>query len=254
MVPVLADVPRMSFALDPLIAEAKRRARQRRFLVSAVLAAVVATAAGLTFAVSSSPGGPGSPSGRPGPGSGASGGSTSGSPTTSSAAFLRGRLVRQFAAVQDIQGLRVLVSAGSGTNSSAVIVGTDLSGEECWTVVAALGEAGGGFRCGTSPGVEQGEPAALRTFRVGCQTSGRAGAGSADAASCIGFVGPSVAKVEAKLVDGSTSALPVTEGAFAYAGPTRDALPVSFSAYSAGGQEVGRQDIVLASGLGTNGG
>lgn len=245
--------PRLPLGLDPLIAEAKRRSRQRRFFVSAILAAVIGTAAGLNFDVISSPGGSGSPNGQPGPGSAATGGSPSGSPTSSNAAFLRGPVVRQFAAAQGIQDLRVLVSAGSGTNGSAVIVGSNRSGEECWTVVAALGAAGGAFRCGTSPGVEQGEPAAQRTFRVGCETSGRAGSASADAGSCIGFVGPSVARVEATLVDGSTSTLPLTEGAFAYAGQSRDTLPVSFSAYSEGGQEVGHQDIVLASGLGTNG-
>jgi hypothetical protein len=53
-------------------------------------------------------------------------------------------------------------------------------------------------------------------------------------------------KVEARLTDGSTSVLPVTEGAFAYAGEASDQLPASFSAYDASGQEVGHQAIVLA--------
>lgn len=140
----------------------------------------------------------------------------------------------------------MLVSAGSGFDSSAVIVGTDRSGQVCWTVVAALGSAGGAFRCGTRPGVEQGEPAAARTFRVGCGTSGSAKSTTADAASCIGFVGSSVVKVKARLTDGSTRVLPVTEGAFAYAGEGSDQLPASFSAFDASGQEVGHQAIVLA--------
>jgi hypothetical protein len=55
-----------------------------------------------------------------------------------------------------------------------------------------------------------------------------------------------VAKVEAKLTDGSTRVLPVTQGAFAYAGEGSDQLPASFSAYDARGQEVGHQAIILA--------
>jgi len=41
--------PRPSFSLDALIAEAKRRARQRRVLVLLLLVAVVAVVAGVTF-------------------------------------------------------------------------------------------------------------------------------------------------------------------------------------------------------------
>jgi hypothetical protein len=41
--------PRLSFSLDPLMAEAKRRARQRRVLVALVVAAVVAAGAVLGF-------------------------------------------------------------------------------------------------------------------------------------------------------------------------------------------------------------
>jgi hypothetical protein len=113
-------------------------------------------------------------------------------------------------------------------------------------VVAALGGVGSAFTCGTPPGVEQGEPAAVRIFRVGCETSGSAKSTSAKAASCIGFVAASVVKVEARLTDGSTRVLPVTQGAFAYAGKGSDQLPASFSAYDASGQEVGHQDIILA--------
>jgi hypothetical protein len=162
--------------------------------------------------------------------------------------------VRQFAASQGIGDLRVLVSAGGGFQSSAVIVGTNHSGDGCWTVVAAHGAAGGAFRCGSLPGVEQGEPPAQRIFRVGCGTSGRAGSATADAASCIGFVGPTVASVKAQLVDGSIVTLRVTEGAFAYAGRKHDTLPASFSAYDTNGHEIGHQAVILASGLGTNGG
>lgn len=57
-------VPRLPLALDPLIAEAKRRARHRRLLVIALLFALVALAVGATFALRSSPssGGPGAAS------------------------------------------------------------------------------------------------------------------------------------------------------------------------------------------------
>jgi hypothetical protein len=53
--------PRFPFSLDPLIAEAKRRARQRRMLIALGVLLVAGLAAGVTF-VFRSPGG-GSPSG-----------------------------------------------------------------------------------------------------------------------------------------------------------------------------------------------
>ena len=225
-----SNVPRLSLVIDPVIGEAKRRAQRRRALVIPLLAGVVVAVLALTFALRSSPGG-------------------SGSPASSSGGFLHGLIVRRFASAQGIRDLRVLVSAGSGANSSAVIVGRNRTGVGCWTVVAGLGAAGGAFRCGTPPGVERGEPAAARTFRVGCKTSGRAGSATADAGSCIGFVGSRVARVEAKLVNGMVRSVPTTEGAFAYAGGRPQQLPVAFTAFDASGREVGHQGIVLASGL-----
>lgn len=53
--------PRLPFSLDPLIAEAKRRARQRRVLIALGILVAAGLAAGLTFAFRS-PGG-GSPNG-----------------------------------------------------------------------------------------------------------------------------------------------------------------------------------------------
>jgi hypothetical protein len=50
--------PRMPLLLDPLIAEAKRRGRQRRFLAALYALFLVALAAGLTFGLRSSGGGP----------------------------------------------------------------------------------------------------------------------------------------------------------------------------------------------------
>jgi hypothetical protein len=53
-------VPRLPFALDPLIAEAKRRARQRRLLVVALALALVSAGVGAAFALRPSPSGSGS--------------------------------------------------------------------------------------------------------------------------------------------------------------------------------------------------
>lgn len=67
-------VPRLPFSLDPLIAEAKRRARQRRFLIALVVVALAAAATALALGSSgggSRSGGVGgrlgsrSPAGRP---------------------------------------------------------------------------------------------------------------------------------------------------------------------------------------------
>lgn len=52
-----AHIPRLPFALDPLMAEAKRRARQRRFLIVVGVLALVGGAAGAVV-LFRSPGGP----------------------------------------------------------------------------------------------------------------------------------------------------------------------------------------------------
>jgi hypothetical protein len=52
-----AQVRRLPFVLDPLMAEAKRRARQRRFLIALIVLALIGGAAG-AFAAFRSPGGP----------------------------------------------------------------------------------------------------------------------------------------------------------------------------------------------------
>src|SRR5437764_9179764 len=52
-----ARVRGLPFALDPLMAEAKRRARQRRFLITVVVLALIGGAAGAVAAFRS-PGGP----------------------------------------------------------------------------------------------------------------------------------------------------------------------------------------------------
>jgi hypothetical protein len=64
-----SHVPRIPVSLHPLIAEAKRRARQRRLLVVVLLLAV-GLSAGLALALRSSPSGPGS-GGPPGAAAGA---------------------------------------------------------------------------------------------------------------------------------------------------------------------------------------
>lgn len=55
--PMLARLPRLPYALDPLIAEAKRRARQRRLLIWLSLALLIALGVGLTVALPPSGGG-----------------------------------------------------------------------------------------------------------------------------------------------------------------------------------------------------
>jgi hypothetical protein len=49
------QVPRLPFSLDPLIAEAKRRARQRRFLLAVVAAVIALAAGGAAYATRSAP-------------------------------------------------------------------------------------------------------------------------------------------------------------------------------------------------------
>jgi hypothetical protein len=63
---VLADVPKMPFSLHRLIAEAKRRARQRRLLLAIAVAAVLAVAVTATKFVTGSPATPVSRSSAPG--------------------------------------------------------------------------------------------------------------------------------------------------------------------------------------------
>src|SRR5436853_100517 len=66
MVSVLADVPKLPFSLHRLIAEAKRRARQRRLLLVIALAAVLAVAVGAVEVVARSTAAPVSRSSAPG--------------------------------------------------------------------------------------------------------------------------------------------------------------------------------------------
>jgi len=63
---VLADVPKMPFSLHRLIAEANRRARQRRLLLAIAVAAVLAVAVVATKFVTRSPAAPVSRSSAPG--------------------------------------------------------------------------------------------------------------------------------------------------------------------------------------------
>jgi hypothetical protein len=56
-------VPRLPFSLDPLIAEAKRRARRRRLVLALIVAAGVAVAVGFALRSGRGPGGTPSPGG-----------------------------------------------------------------------------------------------------------------------------------------------------------------------------------------------
>lgn len=206
-----------------------------RWLIGGAVAMIAVAAAGGGIAMASA-----------GVGSSPNSGSTAPATTSSGADYLQTPVVQRFASQGGVTGLKVLVSAGpgsSGTNSSAVIVGTNSAGQSCWTVVGDGGAVGGPFRCGGQVGQEAGEPADQQILRVGCETSGGADSTSADSVSCIGFVGSTVATVDAKLADGSTQSISVTDGAFAYSASTSDKLPTSFTASGANGQVVGQQSI-----------
>ena len=160
-------------------------------------------------------------------------------------------MVQKLASQGGINALKVLVSAGSGSlgsNSSALVTGVNAAGQSCWTVVAAGGALGGQFRCGGQLGQEPGEPADLKILRVGCEMSGSAGTTTASSASCIGFVGSTVATVNATLADGSTQPISLTNGAFAYAATSGDTVPTGFTALDANGNTVGHQDVSASNG------
>lgn len=216
----------------------KLNRRPNKWFMGGALALIAAASAGAAIASS---------------GTASSTVSGSASTTATTTEYLDTPLVQQLASEGSVGSLKVLVSAGPaslGSNSSAVIVGVNSAGQSCWTVVGGGGETGGGFRCGTQVGQEGGEPADQQVLRVGCETSGSAGSTTADSASCIGFVGSNVAIVDAKLSDGSTQAMTLIDGAFAYAAGTSGKLPTAFTASDASGQVVGQQDVSLSSGLG----
>lgn len=170
--------------------------------------------------------------------------------SSSDSAYLQAPLVKQLASSGAVQGLRVVVSADSGApgNSSALIAGTNATGDQCWTVVAGGGGVGGPFQCGSQVGSEPGETAAEQLLRAGCQTSGGPESTTASAASCIGFVGQNVTKIAVSLAGGSSQTLAVTDGAFAYAADSPDLLPVAFVAYGSDGSVLARQDVSLSGG------
>lgn len=170
----------------------------------------------------------------------------SASPTTS-AAFLQGPAVQRLATQAGVTSPQVLVSAGTGTDSSAVVIGADASGHSCWSISSSLGASATPFTCGGRVGEEAGEPAGLDVLNVGCETSGSAGT-SANAGSCVGFVGTSVVNVVVTLADGSTQSISPTDGAFAYAANTPGQLPTSFTAYDADRDVVGQENIQLPNG------
>jgi hypothetical protein len=215
--------------------------RRNKWLMGGAIALIAAAAAGGGIAFASSGSSPPY----------AHSGTVSPAAADSGSGYIQSSLVQHFAAQDGVGALKVLVSAGpgsAGSNSSAVIVGRNSAGQSCWTVVGAGGAVGGMFRCGTQVGDEPGEPADQAVLRVGCETSGSAGSTAAESASCIGFVGPTVAAVVATLADGSTQSMSVAGGAFAYAASTNDKLPTAFVASDASGQTVGRQAVSLANG------
>ena len=161
-------------------------------------------------------------------------------------------MLEQFAQTAGINNLSVLVSAGSGETSSAVIVGTNGAGQSCWTIMFAGGGAGGPFRCGSKPGQDPGEPADQEVLRIVCETTGSAGSDSAESASCIGFADSAIATVRVNLADGSSREVNVQNGVFAYQADSSGTLPQTIIGNDSSGQAVAQRAVVLAVGPGNS--
>lgn len=209
--------------------------RRRRWMLAVVLIAAVGAgiaASGLARAAVSN------------------GASTGAATADTSTSWVTSPLISQFANSQGISQLSVLVSAGSGSTSSAVIVGSNAAGDSCWTLAYAMGGLGGPFRCGMPLGAAPGAPDAADVVRLYCETSGDATSTTPTSASCIGFLSANAASVQVKLAGGSTQAVTVTNGAFAYQADTPGELPTAVVAYDSGGGVVAQKNVVLAQGPG----
>jgi hypothetical protein len=152
-----------------------------------------------------------------------------------------GAVVAKWAQGAGVDGLRVLVSAGTGADEVAIVVGQNGARARCWTAVAAGGRVAGPFRCGAAPAPN----GALSVF---AQVSGAAGSITADSVSLVGLARPDVAVVEAMLADGSSKQLTLTKGTFSYTSASATDLPTVLRAYNAAGRLIGEQSINLGSG------
>lgn len=179
--------------------------------------------------------------------SSSAGGTAGTAETASASAWLNSSMVQNLAQGEGISNVGVLASAGIGANSSAVIVGSNNAGDSCWTVLFAMGAAGGPFRCGSQPGDDPGESADQQVLRVSCEASGSSGSTTPDSASCIGFANATIATVQVKLMNGSSASVPVTQGAFAFQADTPGTLPTAVVGESSSGQAVAQRDVVLGS-------
>lgn len=108
MASVLADVPRLPFSLHRLIAEAKRRARQRRLLLAIAVAAVLAVAVVAAELVTRSPAVPVSRSAAPGCAGKVSAAATPAASTGTRYALVRRDEVRMLCLVSPPLGAQLL--------------------------------------------------------------------------------------------------------------------------------------------------
>lgn len=147
-------------------------------------------------------------------------------------------LVAQLAQQADVGQLASLVSAGSGDNSVSIVTGESASGTPCWTVTFGGGRIAGPFRCGSAPAPE----GPLKIFP---DISGPPGSNAATSVTLVGLARGDIASVEAKLLNGSTTDLPVTNGTFGYAATSASLLPTSIRAYGKAGDLLAEQAIGL---------
>jgi hypothetical protein len=110
MASVLADVPSLPFSLTRLIAEAKRRARQRRLLLVIALAAVLAGAVVAAELATRSPGAPVSRSSAPGCAGKAGAAATPAASTGTRYALVRRDEVRMLCLILPPPGAQLLTS------------------------------------------------------------------------------------------------------------------------------------------------
>lgn len=212
---MIAHVPRPSFPLDPLMAEAKRRARQRRVLIAAAGVAAGALASALVLAVGGGSGGGDRQSGgtaRAG-GAGRSDVSRSGSVTVRPAYFVSGGFggIRKPPGGAALRHKHRLLLQGTAVGPAAIWVAPDwaVRGNCAWLTIRRA-VYGGECRRAEPPRHGLSEVVPLRL-----QISGHS------LPLLWGHVGSDVASVHVRFQDGTTTRLPVSDGVFFHVFPGR---------------------------------